>query len=211
MKNLTEEIPKPLLQINDKPILERTFNQLPEEIDQVVLVVGWKGDLIKNYFGDKFGGKNVIYVEQTEVLGTGHALSICKDVVKDKFLILMGDDVVDKKDLEKCLKHDLSLLVKEADNPYAAVEVNEDGSLKAILESPHNSDSNLVNIGVYALDKRFFDYPLVKIPSGEYGLPQTIVSMAKEHKVYIEKASFWLKVNTEEDLEKAREHFADNF
>jgi NDP-sugar pyrophosphorylase family protein len=173
------------------------------------LVIGWKGEMIRDHFGNKFANRDILYVEQKEMLGTGHALSICRNFLRGRFLVLMGDDIYDKKDLEKCLKHDLGLLVVESEKPYAAVEIGEDGSLKAILESPHNSSSKLVNIGVYCLDEDFFNYSLAKIPSGEYGLPQTIVEMAKNRKIYIEKAGFWLKVNIEDDLRKAREHFEE--
>lgn len=207
LKPHTNEIPKPLLKLGKDTILERVLKQLPDAIDQIILVIGWKGEKVRDYFGKKFNNKNIFYVEQKEARGTGHALSICKDLLKDKFLVLMGDDVYDKNDLERCLRHDLCLLTCESENPYSAVEINKDDTLKAVLEPPHNSNSKLVNTGVYVLDKRFFNYPLIKLPSGEYGLPQTISAMAQEHKVFIERASFWLKINSREDLEKARKYF----
>lgn len=213
LRPLTDTTPKPLLEINKKPILVHNFGQLPDEIDQVVLVVGWLGDKIRSYFGDNFLGREIVYVKQKEMLGTGHALSLCRDVLSNKFMVMMGDNLYNRKDIEKCLAHDLCLLVKEVESPqnFAVVEIDASGALKAVCEKPHNSESNLVNTALYVLDKRFFEYPLVGIASVEYGLPQTIVAMAKDYRVYIEKADSWTEINTEEDLRKAEETSATGF
>ncbi len=209
MRPLTDTIPKPLLQIGGKPILAHNFEQLPDEIDSVVLIVGWLGDKIRSYFGDNFLGREIVYVEHKEMLGTGYALSLCRDMLSDKFIAMMGDNLYSKKDVEKCLRHDLCLSVKEVENPqdFAVVEIDASGALKAVCEKPHNSESNLVNTALYVLDKRFFNYPLVKIPSGEYGLPQTIAVMARDCRIGIERAEAWTEINTPEDLKRAGYQF----
>ena len=209
MRPLTDTVPKPLLQINGKSILAHGFEQLPDEIDQVVLVVGWLGEKIRNYFGDNFCGRKIVYVEDKEMLGTGYALSLCRDVLSDKFIVMMGDNLYSQKDIERCLAHDLCLSVKKVENPqnFAVVEIDASGALKAVCEKPHNSASNLVNTALYVLDKRFFDYPLVRIASGEYGLPQTIAVMASDCRVGIERAEAWTEINTLEDLKKAGYQF----
>ncbi len=209
----TEIVPKQLLEINGRPILEYSFESLPNEISEVVLVVGWLGEKIKEKFGDEFLGRKIKYVHQTERLGTAHALSLCKDILVGKFAVMMGDDLYAKADMEKCLKHDLCLLAYPVSNPedYAVMEMNDDGSLRQVVERPHNSKSNLVNTAFYILDKKFFDYPMVPKQAGssEFGLPQTIVQMAKDRKIYVERASFWMPVNTEQELERARSYFAE--
>ncbi|PIQ74812.1 MAG: hypothetical protein COT61_04575 [Candidatus Portnoybacteria bacterium CG09_land_8_20_14_0_10_44_13] len=208
LRPLTDTTPKPLLEINKKPILAHSFEQLPDEIDQVILVVGWLGDKIRSYFGDNFLGREIVYVEHKEMLGTGYALSLCRDVLSDKFIVMMGDNLYCRRDIERCLAHDLCLSVKEVENPqdFAVVEVDAGGALKAVCEKPHNSASNLVNTALYVLDKRFFDYPLVRIASGEYGLPQTIVAMASDCRVGVERAEAWTEINTAEDLKGAEQH-----
>lgn len=213
LSNHTDEIPKPMLRINNKPVLQYALEQLPEEVDQVVLVVNWLADQIKEYFGDNFLGKEIAYVEQKERLGTGHALHVCKDILRGKFLVMMGDDLSEKKDIEKCLQHDLCLLAYEKLDPQSVsktvdeVKISLENNLMGISPKPEGADSYLMNVGMYVLDERFFDYDLVNIPSGEFGLPQTLAVMAKDYPVYVEKASFWLPLNTEEDLERIRNHF----
>jgi len=211
--NCTDEIPKPMLRINNKPVLQYALEQLPEEVDQVIFVVGWLGEQIKEYFSDNFLNKKIIYIEQKDRLGTGHALHMCKDILRDRFLVMMGDDVTEKNDLEKCLQHDLCLLAYEKLDPQSVsktvdeARVSPDSTLVAIAPKPEGAESYLMNVGLYVLDERFFDYDLVKIPSGEFGLPQTLAVMAKDYPVYVEKASFWLPLNTERDLERIRKHF----
>lgn len=209
LRPYTQTLPKHLLEVNERPILEYGLKHLPDQISQVVLVIGWLGQKIRRYFGSQFSGRRIIYVEQRERLGTGHALTLCRDILEDKFLVMMGDNLYHKKDIEKCLNYDLCLLAREVENPedFAVVEINQDKTLKEVVEKPHHSKSNLINTGLYILNKKFFDFPLVKIKSGEYGLPQTIAQMTKEHKVYVERASFWLPVDTKEDLERARINF----
>jgi len=59
LRPLTLETPKPLLKIKGRPILDYTFSSLPEKISEVILVVGYKGEQIKNYLGDEFSGKKI--------------------------------------------------------------------------------------------------------------------------------------------------------
>ena len=84
---LTISRPKALIKILNKPILQRNLEQLAGLVDEVIIIVGYKADMIKNYFGTAFSGMKITYVEQKEQLGTGHALIQVKDYVKDKFVI----------------------------------------------------------------------------------------------------------------------------
>lgn len=211
LRPLTENTPKPMLKIAGKPILEHTLLQLPEEVDEVILVVGYLKEQIKNYFGNEFFGKKIIYVEPEENLGTAHALRSCKDFLKDnKFISMMGDDLYSKKDISECIKYDLCVLVRELDDSrrFGAIKVNQDGILERIEDDfSSGTGSNLVNIGLFVLDKRFFDYEMVRVSTGEFGLPQTVSKMAKDYPVKVVKASFWFPISRPEDLKKAEEFF----
>lgn len=205
LKSGAEEVPKCLLRVGKKTILENTLSQLPKEINEVIIVVGHLKSQIKKYIGMNAGGRNIRYVLQTEQLGTGHALSVCKNVLDDKkFLVLMGDNLYLKRDMENCLRHDLCLLTQKIEAPerFGVVKV-ENGNLENVIESPKLSAGTLVNCGLYVIDKRIFDYPLVKIDREEYGLPQTIAKMSREHPVKIEKATFWMPINNIQDLKQA--------
>src|SRR3989338_11252442 len=94
MRPLTLEKPKPLLAINGKPLIEHVIENLPKEIDELVVVIGYKGEQIKDFLGKKFHGLKVKYVWQKEKLGTGHALRLCREHLgSDNFLMLFADDI----------------------------------------------------------------------------------------------------------------------
>jgi len=207
MKELTRDTPKPLLKAGEKTLLEHKFHNLPAEISEVVIVVGYLGDKIKEALGAEFDGRKITYVEQTELKGTAHALSLCEAVLNDRFLVLMGDDLYAREDLQAMRGYPLAILAWElpADEPdktMGELVTNGGGKLTDIVERPARKGM-LMNTGAYMLDRSFFDYPLVPKSSGspEMGLPQTIVPMAKDGKdIHIVKATWWQNVTSPEDL-----------
>mgnify|MGYP001607397741 FL=1 len=205
MGELTKEIPKPMLKIKNKPILEYKLNALPEEITEVIFVIGYLGDAIKNYFGDFYNGRKIRYVIQEDINGSGAAVHLAKDILKDRFLVMMGDDLYHKNDLKKIIKHNLAVLAREVEDPshFGIIEVDSNGNLINIIEKPKESKNKLVNIGVYMLNKKFFDYDMAYTDSGETNLPLTIAKMSAYHTIKIEKASHWFAIGYPEDLKKA--------
>ena len=208
MGELTNDVPKPLLKINGRPILEYTLANLPPEIDEVIFVVGYLGHKIKDHFGKEHQGRYLQYMWQLSPSGTGGALWQIKKALHGKFIVLMGDDLYHQKDLKKILKHDLAVLAKEIEEPsrFGVIEVDSDGHLTQIVEKPAEPKSNLVNAGVYVLDSRIFSYPLVPVYDGqEFGLPQTMAQMADKHKIKVVRAEVWHPNTRGEDLQKAEE------
>jgi len=212
MGELTKDCPKPLLTIQNKSLLEHGFASLPDSVDEVVLVVGYLGVLIKQLIGESHGGRRVRYVEQRELKGTGHALSLCKGILKGSFLVLMGDDLYQKEDLEEMVRDGLSMLVLEIkeDKPkaqFALVTTDGQGQPLDIKEKQPGKKGDLANCGAYVLDERYFALPLVpaKNNSDEYGLPQTMLQLLKKGVEFrLVKANFWHKVTGPEDLELSK-------
>lgn len=208
LKPLTDTIPKCLIKVGKRTILEHTILELPQNIKEVIIVVGYLKNKIKKQIGNHFANRNIKYVEQIERLGTGHALFTTKNVIEnERFAVLMGDNIYTKKDIESCLNQNLSLLVKEIESPdrFGILKV-ENGVLVDIIESSKITPGSLANCGLYVLDKRIFDYPLVEIGKKEYGLPQTIAKMATRYPVKIVKATFWMPINTIQDVKSADKH-----
>jgi len=208
MDHLCDDCPKPMLPIQGKPKLAYTIEELPSVIDEVILIVGYLKEQIMDFFGEEYDGKKIRYVEQKELNGTGGAVHLVKDMVQGKFLVVMGDDLYMKCDLERMMQYDLSVLVVEVEEAqkYAVLEVDEDNTLKRIVEVPHTSSSHLVNTAAYVLSEDFFTYPLVpkSLGSSEVGLPQTLVQMQDKHDIYVEKATDWFPIGTPEALEEAQ-------
>lgn len=208
MKELTKGTPKPLLKIGDKTLLEYKLNNLPDSVDEVVMVIGYLGEQIKAVFDGSYGGKKITYVEQRELKGTGHALELCRPVLKDRFLVLMGDDLYAKEDLEELARHPLSILAAELERfapgeHRAEIRMDASGHVIDIDENAEARKGMLENAAAYVLDMSYFDYPLrpAEPDSKEFGLPQTMAQMVRDGKnVKIVKATWWKKVSAPEDL-----------
>lgn len=205
MGKLTSATTKPMLKIKGKPILEHKINALPKKIKEIVFVVGYHSMDIITHFKRYYKGRRIIYVFQSELNGTGGALHLAKSVLQDKFLVIYGDDLYKKGDIQKMLKHDLAVLTKEVDDPskFGIIKKNRKGHVIDIIEKPKKSKNNLAATGVFALSKNFFDYELVPIGGGEFGLPQTLASMADKHKIKVEVATNWYPIGNPEDLKSA--------
>src|SRR3989344_6712776 len=94
LRPLTNDLPKPMVKVNGKPILEYTLSILPSVIDEAILVVGYQKEKIMKHFGDSFNGLPLKYVEQEAPMGMSHALNCARPFLrKGTFLVMVGDDL----------------------------------------------------------------------------------------------------------------------
>lgn len=204
MGKLTEDLPKPMVPVLGKPLLEWKLSLLSEAIEEVILVVGYLEHRIQDYFGKQWHERTLRYVYQETLNGTGGALALTQGTVGERFLVTMGDDLYHPADLERLTHEDTAVLGLEVENAeqYGLLGVNAAGHLLKITERPHGYTKGIVNTGAYVLDEQFFHYPLVSISETEYGLPQTLVEMGKDHPVRVVMATAWQPVGRPEDIEK---------
>lgn len=202
MGEITKTIPKPLLKINGKTLIEYKIEALPEKITEVIIVVGHLQDEIRNTIGEKVGEREIRYVEQLELTGTATALWSAKNLIHDKFIVLMGDDIYKKKDLEKAVQHDFSVLAYKMPKAGKGAKIiaNGENLLSTIIENQDLQKGDYQNTGVYTLTKEIFKYPLVKIPNDEYGLPQTISGAINDFSIKVIETETWHRITTPDDL-----------
>lgn len=212
MNELTENIPKPMLEINKKPILAYKLEALPGEIDEVIFVVGYLGNQIQKYFGDFYAGKKISYVVQEELNGSGGAVYLVKDLIKSDFVVMMGDDLYMKDDIAKIINYDFAVLGFEVDNPrkFGILHLDNNGNLEKIVEKPDISGPALANIGLYKFNRKIFEYPMTISERGEYEIIQPLSLLANDFPVRVEKAENWFPIGNPEDLKKA-EKIIDKF
>ncbi len=207
MKKLTQKTNKPMLEIKGRPILDYKIRALPKKIKEVIFIVRYHCEDVMNYFGKEFDGRKIRYIFQDKLNGTGGAIHLARSFIKDKFLVMMGDDLYHKRDVNRILKHDLAVLAYSTDEAYrfGVLQTNRLNNLIRITEKPKNIKNGLVNTGLYVLNKKFFDYELVPIGDGEFGLPQTLAQMTDDYVVKVEETENWQPINKPEDLENAEE------
>lgn len=208
MRPLTLNAPKPLLKVEGKTLLEHNLDQLIGIIDEVILVIGYKGKMIKDYIKNEYQSIKIRYAEQKKQLGTGHALMQVADMVKGKFLLLMGDDLYSKDDINRCVEHELCVLAKRVDNPERfGVFLLEDNKVKDVIEKPKTFIGNLINTGCGVFDERLFDElrRIEKSERGEYEYVDAIKALAKKATIICEEVKhFYIPIGYPEDLEKAK-------
>lgn len=211
MAPLTDHTPKPMLTVGDKNLLEWKLEALPKEITSVIFVVGYKKEVIKNHFGNMWKHLPITYVEHEQLDGTGGAITLCKEHILDRALIMMGDDIYTKEDLEKLVVHEFSILVEDQKERSLQSQggkvVQKNGLLAGLNEglSQMGIASTLVNTGAYTISKQYFNYPSVKFSETEYGLPHTLVSFCHIIPIHVVQATEWIQVTTPACLEKAEE------
>jgi NDP-sugar pyrophosphorylase family protein len=211
MGSLTDAIPKPLLEVAGKTLLEHKFEMFPNNIDEIIIVVGYLGGEIQKRFGGVYKEKHIFYVEQENPTGgTAEALWQAQDILKDRFLVMNGDNLYAREDMNKCSSvSDWAVLVQEKEGVRTGrVVVDEKSLVTEIAEnSAHKGEAGYANTGLYALDMRIFNYPLApKAPgSTELGLPQTMMQALKKVPIHAIPTSFWIEIKSPEDLKKAEE------
>jgi bifunctional UDP-N-acetylglucosamine pyrophosphorylase/glucosamine-1-phosphate N-acetyltransferase len=186
MVPLTDRRPKPMIEVASKPMVEHLLIQLINAgIQDFIFIVGYRNDVIENYFGD--GSKwncHIEYVQQEGPVGTGHAVLLTEGKVSEEFLVVNADMYIAASDIAEFIKIPGNVLavqkVKDVSR-YGAVEVNN-GYVAGIREKLANSDSRLASVGMYKFTREIFralhEIPLS--PRGEYELPTAMQVLIDE-------------------------------
>jgi len=123
---------------------------------------------------------------------------------------MMGDDLYSKEAINECSKHDWSIVCKEAtvDEPGSRIVLNKKEELNEfetyLKYKAKFEDGGLIFTGLYSMTTDIFNYEPVKMKTKEeWGLPHTLLLVAKDHKIEIIKTDFWIQISSPEDIEKA--------
>jgi len=211
LKPITINTPKPLIKVGDRSILTYIFLSLPEDIDEVLLIIKEKCQKVFEEFlkTEKINKKVTILFQDEEKKGTYFALITAKNFLKkeNKFLVLNGDDIFLKKDLENLIKIKTpcyGLSYKKLNQRYRTCDLDLTNqtiqSFRKQKEDEKNRELPCFS-GAFTLNKDFFTYEPVFYEDGEAGIPHTLFTNNKKVSFLILKE--WLQINTKEDIEKA--------
>lgn len=193
---------KGLFKIMGRPLIWYTIQNLRKAgIKDSIIVQDSKKDIERESKNYKFKNFKIKYVIQGRPLGTGDALKRAKEYIKDKFLVLNGDDFYSEGDIKKCLKKKYCILVQSVFNPHNFGQIIvQRNKVKKLVEKPKKEVSKLVNTGLYFLDKSIFDFKIKKSERGEYELTDFIKELIKKEKLYFEIAENWIPISYPWDL-----------
>jgi len=149
----TYTLPKALLYVAGRPIISHILDDVRKlDVSSVVLIVGYKGELIEEYVSKEYKDLNTKFVYQNDRLGIGHAVYLTRDVANtgEPVLIILGDTIL-RTDIERVAESGKNVLgVKEVDDPrrFGVCEVR-DGKIVRLVEKPKDPPSNLALVGLY--------------------------------------------------------------
>lgn len=213
LRPLTDTLPKPMLKVADKPILEHNINRLSSYgVDDFWISVNYLGDIIQDYFKDgKDRNVHIEYVRENEPLGTIGSVSVIKNF-KHEHVLIMNSDILTNIDYEHFF---LDFLKENADMsvvsipykvsvPYAVLE-NDERDITGFSEKP--TYTYYSNGGIYLVKRELLDQFLPE--SGFFNatdLIETLVSNGKRVISY-HMAGYWLDIGKHEDFKKAQEDY----
>ncbi len=220
MLDLAKDKPKHLIEINNKPFLYYSLNNLKQAgFEEFVMVVGYKKEFMDKFLEEYKQEFNIKIVNQFEILGedkygTACPLKAAKDLLIDQsFLSVNGDNLYDIKDLQRFNINDnytyVAGLPHEQPQNYGVLQVDDNNFLKQIIEKPTEHVGNLINTGLYKFTPEVFDY-LDKISlsiRGEYELTDVVSLLAEQKKVkVIDLQGWWMDFGKPDDVKKVEEY-----
>ena len=220
MRPLTLTKPKTMLPVAGKPIIQYNIESLRDYgITDILLIVRYKEEMVRNYFGDGSDfGVNIFYKTQKDFLGTANAISYGEDFIDDSIIVLNGDIILDDEIIHEIIKKynyltpDTLMLLTEVEDPsaFGVVEI-ENGNIKSIVEKPKREEapSNLVNAGIYIFNKDIFDkIRKTEISErGEYEITDSVSLQIKDNKTVIghKTSKDWIDVGRPWELIEVNE------
>ncbi len=216
LRPLTENTPKPMLKVGNKPILQTIVEKFAEYgYTNIVMCVNYKSHIIQDYFADgKEFGVNIEYVLEEQRMGTAGALSLLTDKPEEPFFVMNGD-LLTNVNFEHLHEYHLTnnsmgtMCVREYDFqvPYGVVNI-EDSKVISIEEKP--THKFFVSAGIYMLSPEALKY----IPENEfYDMPTLFEKLISknENAVSFPLREYWLDIGRIEEYKKANEEYDEVF
>ena len=208
MRPFTDNVPKPLLMVRGKTLLDHLVSQFPQEIDELIIVTRYLAEKIEKHCGAEFHSRKVVYMRQPEGMnGTFAAVKICESLIgqDEHFFVFYADDLMAKEPIAECLRHSSAIVAAEVQDPgrFGVLVVNTDGTLKGIMEKPEHPPTNLVLTNTMLLHADIFHENPPVHANGERYLTDALCAYAEKNPITIVKTSRWLPIGYPEDLQKA--------
>jgi len=218
---ITDSIPKPLVKIKDKTLLERNLDNIYNIVDEYIIVISYLGEMIKEAVGDNYRGKSVTFVFQRNPKGgTLDALRSGLSKVRDgnhNFLVMNSDDIHGQYLFNKFSQHisqnsNIPAIGahiypdKERLNQFGIIKKDINNLFGGLVEKPQEYVSDLVNIGVYYLPNfilSFIDPNQENLSDKEEYITDFINLINENHNInVIESPDIWIPISYPKDIDE---------
>ncbi|XVH32258.1 UTP--glucose-1-phosphate uridylyltransferase AglF [Haloferacaceae archaeon DSL9] len=223
LRPLTDDKPKGMVEIDDRPILTHCFDQLIEMgADELVVVVGYMKEVIIQHYGDEYEDVPITYTHQREQKGLAHALLTVEEHIDGDFMLMLGDNIFNAnlRDVVRRQREDradAAFLVEEVPweeaGRYGVCETNAYGEITDVIEKPDEPTSNLVMTGFYTFSPAIFHACKLVQPSnrGEYEISEAIDLLIRSGRTIdaIRLDGWRIDVGYPDDRDEAEERLQD--
>lgn len=211
----TKILPKPLIPINNEPMIENIINRFNKfGFENFLISVNYKKEFIKMYFNYNEFDYKISFIEEDKKLGTVGPLSLVKDKVKDDLIMINCDTIIfaDYEDILNMHKEQENVLtvvtcMKETKIPYGVIKLGKDKSIKEIKEKPEYHHQVLV--GFYVLNKKAID----QIPDNKEiditDLIEKLIKKGEKVGIYPLTESSWFDVGQWEEYQNTLSSFKE--
>jgi bifunctional UDP-N-acetylglucosamine pyrophosphorylase/glucosamine-1-phosphate N-acetyltransferase len=205
----TNTVPKPLLPVQGRPILDWIIGALPPQVDRLVVVTNYLAEQVDAYLARQTHIRNWTTVRQEVPRGTGDALRVTRPhITSDCLLVLNGDDLYGATDLAGLASKPAGILAHPVDDPrkfgVLFPKAGDPTLLDKLVEKPDMDGPALANIGAYVFPRSVFDIELKLSKRGEYEVTDAVDQLARSGPFHIVKATFWLPIGTVEAWQGAQ-------
>lgn len=204
LKPLTDQRPKPMIEVLDVPIVEWQVRWLRKfGVNEFVLCVGYMREQISDHIGDgsKFGVK-IEYSVEEDALGTGGALKNAKDLLvgQDSFFMLNGDVLTELDPNKLKVAGSQTIALVPLRSPFGVVELDKNSRVLGFTEKPEISD-RWINAGVYHFTQEVFR----QLPDKGNIEVTALPALAREGKLHAVKypGIFWRSIDSHKDIDEA--------
>jgi NDP-sugar pyrophosphorylase family protein len=209
---LTEVIPKPLVPVGGKPILEIVIRQLKQcGFRRITLAVGYMGDLIRAYFQDGAKwGVHIDYSFEANPLGTAGPLALIDGL--DKTFLVMNADVLTNLDYRKLIRHHqlqggvatIGAYEREVTIDLGVIILDGDNRIREYLEKPKST--HLVSMGIYVFEPQVLEFIEPETYLDFPDLVRTLLSQDLPVNHYLFQG-YWLDIGRHEDYQTASDEY----
>jgi len=208
MRPLTENTPKPMLPVADRPLVAHTADTAIEAgAEELIFVVGYEADAVRECFGDSYGGVPVEFAVQAEQLGTADAVDAASEYLDGPFAVLNGDNLYDEASLSELFDAAPSIAAYSVPDPsnYGVLSTAGD-RVTAIVEKPADPPTELANAGAYVFPAEARDWLDVEMSErGEREITDVVMQVIEASDVTAVEVDRWLDVGRPWELLEANE------
>ena len=215
LQGIVSDVPKPMATVSGKPFLEHLIGFLAKQgVEKIIFSVGYKAEVIKEYFKEEYFGLKLEYVFEKEPLGTGGGLALAMEKVNGESTFVLNGDTLSMVSLESLSRFhssvsaDVTMVTKymEDASRYGTIQLSSEGIIEDFQEK--KKKEGFINTGVYSITKRWFSETKPSAQKFSFEKDMMEVSLRKGAIYGFPFEGYFIDIGIPEDYDKAQKEIS---